>query len=75
MRAPQQRSDGTHEVDSLKPGSRLYSFIYPGRNEELVQRLQKVRKRISAFFSLTLKAWRNNFRHGLCTPYKPRTSL
>lgn len=27
-----------HEVDLLKPGAALYSFIYPGQNPDLVDR-------------------------------------
>lgn len=38
---PQERSDGTHEADSLQDGSTLVSLIFPGQNEELVERLQQ----------------------------------
>eukprot|EP01127_Copromyxa_protea_P000733 TRINITY_DN1063_c0_g2_i1.p1 TRINITY_DN1063_c0_g2~~TRINITY_DN1063_c0_g2_i1.p1 ORF type:complete len:1110 (+),score=153.09 TRINITY_DN1063_c0_g2_i1:467-3331(+) len=47
VRPPQNRKDGVHEVDLLKPGARLYSFLYPARNQELVERLQK--RRVTTF--------------------------
>jgi len=35
------RAPTLEEADKMKAGARLYSFIYPARNEELVARLQK----------------------------------
>ena len=37
---PPQEVGGAHEVDLLQEGSVLVSFIQPGQNKELVQRLQ-----------------------------------
>jgi len=41
IRAPRQRPDGKHEADLMKAGARLYSFIYPTENGDLVKHLQK----------------------------------
>ncbi len=39
VRPPQERADGRHEADLIKPGARLISFIWPAQNGDLVQRL------------------------------------
>jgi NAD(P) transhydrogenase len=41
IRAPRQRSDGKHEADLMKAGSRIYSFIYPADNKDLIEKLTK----------------------------------
>ncbi len=38
---PRERSDGSHEADSLKEGATLVSLLFPGQNEALVTRLQQ----------------------------------
>ena len=41
VQPPDQHPDlGVHEADLLREGGTLISFLYPGRNTELVQRLQ-----------------------------------
>ncbi len=39
VRPPCERDGVGHEIDLLKPGSTLLSFIYPARSPELLQRL------------------------------------
>ncbi|MBK9795419.1 MAG: Re/Si-specific NAD(P)(+) transhydrogenase subunit alpha [Holophagaceae bacterium] len=39
VNAPQARPDGTHEVDSFRPGTMLLASIFPTRNLDSVQRL------------------------------------
>jgi|HubBroStandDraft_1064217.scaffolds.fasta_scaffold00552_13 proton-translocating NAD(P)+ transhydrogenase subunit alpha len=39
VRPPQELSDGRHEVDLMKEGTRLLGFIWPGQNLPLVQRM------------------------------------
>ncbi|MBI5609262.1 MAG: NAD(P)(+) transhydrogenase (Re/Si-specific) subunit alpha, partial [Deltaproteobacteria bacterium] len=39
VRPPCERDGLGHEVDLLKPGSTLLSFIYPARSPELLQKL------------------------------------
>ncbi|ABK44620.1 NAD(P) transhydrogenase, alpha subunit [Magnetococcus marinus MC-1] len=41
VRAPEAHTAlGTHEVDMMRQGSHLMSFIWPGQNEDLMQRFQ-----------------------------------
>ena len=47
VNAPQERPDGSHEVDLLKPGSLLLASLFPTRNLEAVKRLAA--RNITAF--------------------------
>jgi NAD(P) transhydrogenase len=48
VRPPQMNTrTGVHETDIMKEGSRVYSFIYPAINKDLVGRLEK--KKVTAF--------------------------
>ena len=38
---PQLRSDGSHELDSLKDGATIISLLFPEQNPELVEHLQR----------------------------------
>ena len=39
VQPPEQRADGTHEADSLRESGALVSFVWPAKNQELLQRL------------------------------------
>ncbi|MFZ5890821.1 MAG: Re/Si-specific NAD(P)(+) transhydrogenase subunit alpha [Myxococcota bacterium] len=39
VQPPEARPDGSHEADLLRPGGSLVSFVWPAKNQELLQRL------------------------------------
>lgn len=41
VRPPGEHPLGVHEADLMKPGTNLYSFLYPGINKELVDKLSQ----------------------------------
>ena len=47
VNAPQQRPDGSHEADDLKPGALLLASLFPTRNLEAVKKLAE--RGITAF--------------------------
>ena len=41
VQPPEQNTELGHEADLLREGATLVSFLYPGRNAELIERLQR----------------------------------
>ena len=40
VRAPEQNASGTHEIDLMREGTTLISFIWPAQNEDLLKKLE-----------------------------------